>query len=230
MTPADVSIASLIYKSPTYGEFVTEGIRKHTPEGYEFFFVANDATDETIAWLNSKGHRYLDHRNPDPNEYYINRVYRAWNRCADYSTRPLLLLVNSDMYFSPGWLEALLEHIQEDRILVSTLIERLYVTRDFPGVRGNFGMPGRFAEAAWLHTAEMVKGIRPELYVGLREPYMPLMIHRKTFIEVGGYPEGNPRGISGDRVLFDALADRGVNHYICGKSVAYHIGEGEMRS
>ena len=50
-----VSIASLIYRSPYYADEVYKSILQHTPllerDDYEFFFVANDATEAVLSHL-----------------------------------------------------------------------------------------------------------------------------------------------------------------------------------
>ena len=62
---------------------------------------------------------------------------------------------------------------------------------------------------------------------------MPCVLHRETFLRVGGYPEGNAgegvKEVSGDKILFDKMAEAGFQHVTCFDSLVYHMQEGEMR-
>jgi hypothetical protein len=64
--------------------------------------------------------------------------------------------------------------------------------------------------------------------------FMPCVLHRSTFLAVGGYPEGNVPSadgqvVSGDALLFKKMQDAGFQHVTCFDSLVYHMQEGEMR-
>ena len=70
------------YKSINYANFVLDSFKKHTNfEGgnIDFLFIVNDPNEKLINYFDEKKIPYLLIRNNDPNEYYLNRVYRAWN-------------------------------------------------------------------------------------------------------------------------------------------------------
>ena len=246
-----ISIAALIFKSTKFADSTVESLLEFTPHLHDgrarFFFVANDATPRLIEHLNKKGYPYVCQNNKDRTEQellklgyagpsYIHRVYRGWNRAIMESEEQCVLL-NSDMQFSPGWLEGLTENWNPNIILTSTLVERdqpkfgpkdlpdranYFVERDFGSHPDNFDKNGFYAFSKNI----AMPGIRQGRH------YASIMLSRSKAIEAGLYPEGNlfaPWGIySGDVVFFNRLADIGVEHKESMSSIVYHYNEGEQ--
>jgi hypothetical protein len=235
MDVSDVTICSLIYKSSEYADFLLRGIKKWTPKGYSFYFIANDPTDELLRHMENNKIPFFLHRNKNPAEWYIPCVYRAWNYAVEKCETPIIVLLNSDMYPSPKWLEGLLKYLNEETVVTSTLIEPAHRAGlpVFQGMfKGNFGIsPKTFNEQAFLEEAERIR------WEGVRRnpgPYMPLAIYKDVFIKAGKFPEGNlggtglsNPGISGDKIFFDKLEIMGVKHLVSMESIVYHIKEGE---
>ena len=244
-----ISIASLIYKSKKYADWVHDSVHEFTPQlerdEAEFFFVANDPTEELLAHLQQKGYKHYVNRNPMQTEeelfkmgygapLHIHRVYRGYNKAIESAEGEIVVLVNSDNYFSPDWLENLLKYVSSKTIVCSKLVERMHPKYGiFPGAyHGEFGSrPDTFNKDAFLKFCEQVKitGLQ------LGGSYMPCAFYKRLAVQVGSYPEGNLAGASfnhvvstGDEVFFRKLSKAGVMHVTAMDSIVYHTKEGEL--
>jgi hypothetical protein len=239
----NVTVICLIYRSPQLADWVYESFCKFTP-GATFLFVANDPTPEVLSHLGQWGYPFIlniNERKSDDELFalgfgkpeYMARVYAGYNAGIMAAETEYVCLVNSDNYFSPGWLEGLCDHAGYGRIVTSTLVERSHPKHAvFPGaVHGEFGgTPEEFNEAGFLSLASDIRtdGITEGIV------YMPALVSRDVAIRVGLYPCGNLAGASfdevtryGDEALFDRLAAIGVEHVTSLSSVVYHLKEGE---
>jgi len=227
-----IIVVCLIYKSTKYLHFVESSFKKHTRDA-KLLFVANDATEEVLRYLSQNNIPHLTFRNPDPNEYYINRVYRAWNYGGFNAPGDILIFVNSDMAFSSNWCENLLKHLRKDRVIASRLIESGKLRSGKYGIEKDFGRTClEFKEQEFEAYTDKVRENKL-MKGGL---FMPYAIYKGTFVKSGGYPEGNRteangRITSGDHIFFyETLASQGVKHYTSFDSIVYHIQEGEKGS
>ena len=170
-----ISIVSLIYQSGKYADWVHDSIIEYTPMikngDAEFFFIANDPTDRLIEHLDKKGYKYFLNINPKYSEEelfrmgygkpeYINRVYKGWNRAILESQGEIVVLVNSDNYFSPDWLENLLKNLNKKRVVCSQLVERKHPKYGvFPGaIHGEFGnQPENFNKKGFMEFAKKIR-------------------------------------------------------------------------
>jgi hypothetical protein len=243
-----VSIVSLIYQSASLADWVCGSVRKFTPMlergDAEFFFVANDPHPGLLRHLRGKGYPYVvnvNRRYSDQELFelgyagpeHMSRVYRGYNEGVRRAQGDYVVLVNSDNYFSPDWLENLLKYSDRSRVISSTLVERHHPEFSvFPGaLHGEFGStPATFNEAGFLEFTSRVKK------TGLEEggAYMPSLFHRDVALEAGLYPPGNIAGSSpdhvvryGDEEFFDRLLALGVRHFTALDSISYHLKEGE---
>jgi len=243
-----VSIISLIYQSSSLADWVHASVHKFTPMiargEAEFFFVANDPTQALLDHLRNRGFPHVVNVNERlTNEElfalgygkpeYMSRVYRGYNVGVRRAKGDYVVLVNSDNYFSPDWLENLLKYSDRSRVISSTLVERLHPRFGvFPGaLHGEFGSSATtFDEEAFLAFVTRTK--RTGLELG--GAYMPSLFHRDVAIEAGLYPCGNVAGGSfeevaryGDEAFFDRLDSLGVKHFTALDSISYHLKEGE---
>lgn len=244
-----VSIVSLIYRSRKYADWVYESVHEFTPslkKGVaEFFFVANDATDDLLAHLEHKGYPHVVNSNPRRTEddlfklgygtpEYMHRVYRGYNKGITSAAGEVVVLVNSDNYFSPDWLENLLKYLSSRTIVCSKLVEPFNAKYGgvFPGAyRCEFGLnPDDFDKEAFLAFGEKVRATGLQL----RGAYMPCAFYKRSAVKVGLYPEGNIAGKSfshvvryGDEAFFQRLGRIGVKQVTAMDSIVYHTKEGE---
>jgi len=245
-----ISIAALIYRSAAFADALVKSLMEFTPHLHNgrarFFFVANDATPQLLAHLDRKGYAYVRQTNTTRTDdellkmgyagpEYIHRVYRGYNRAIQESNEQMVLL-NSDMQFSPGWLEGLEQFWNPNLVLTSTLVERWqakFGDKNAPGaanyfIERDFGdHPSRFDAAGFYAFSKFMA--KPELRQGRH--YASIMLSRTKALETGLYPEGNlfaPWGVySGDQAFFARLRANGVNHAESAASIVYHFNEGE---
>jgi hypothetical protein len=236
-----ISICSLIYRSTRYADAVWESAHEFTPALHDgrarFFFVANDATDQVLAHLGAKGYPHVVQTNERLTEHqldvrgfappeYIRRVYQGWNR-AILESEDVLVLVNSDCMFSPGWFEPLIAHLTPQRVVCSKLVERKH-ERHEPfelAIHGEFGSnPDNFDKVVFLEFCNLVRS--DALEAG--GAFMPCAMHKQAAVDAGYYPEGNPIGSCGDAKLFARMRMNGVVHVTARSSLVYHFKEGEM--
>jgi glycosyltransferase involved in cell wall biosynthesis len=221
---------------------VYEQVLKHTDlSDAEFYFVANDACEKVKEHLIKRDIPHYIHENtPEQREeWYINNVYRAWNTAARVAKGEYIVFINSDMAFSPGWLDCLTATINPEIFVCSRLVERGVLRSGTYGIEKNFGnVPEDYDEEGFLQFVESIR--RPVLaYGGL---YMPMLIKKDHIAQVGYYPEGNllqgsetvyaRKGepcVSGDVKFVERLANTGIKHVTNFNSIVYHFQEGEMR-
>jgi hypothetical protein len=130
------------------------------------------------------------------------------------------------MAFSPGWLEALERRLDGKTLPCSRLVEPGFIRPGRHAIEIDLGRdPRTFPFDSWKLMASDLADNRTEPG-GL---FMPCVLHRQAFLEVGGYPEGNVNGVSGDVILFNKMAAAGFKHVTCFDSLVYHMQEGEMR-
>ncbi|MDO8987610.1 MAG: glycosyl transferase family 2, partial [Coriobacteriia bacterium] len=184
-----------------------------------------------VEWSNTEVHR---------DEWYINNVYRAYNFGATQARGDFVVFLNTDMGFSPGWFEALWSGYDGASALASRLVESGKLKTGLYGIEKDFGVtPDGYREHEFVQFAEAIR--EPGVLDG--GLYMPLLIRREHFLEVGGYPEGNMQpgsdifapdlalpgeaSISGDKVLIQRLQSRGITHRTALDSIVYHFQMGE---
>ena len=244
-----VSIVCLIYCSNKYADWIFESVHRFTPMlatgEAEFFFIANDPTEELLKHVQERKYPFFLNRNETKTDEelfregygapeYISRVYRGFNEGIKKSQGSIVVLLNSDNCVSPDWLENLLKYLGSDTIVTSQLAERSHPKHGvFPGAyHCEFGNnPENFNEIKFLEFVERFK------VTGIIKggAYMPCAVYRENAIKVGLYPEGNIAGKSfndivdyGDEYFFQKLCDVGISHVTGLDSIVYHFKEGEM--
>ncbi|HPT86978.1 MAG TPA: glycosyltransferase family A protein [Bacillota bacterium] len=237
------SIICLIYQSVPWLKFVHEQVAKYTDlNRHEFFFMANDATLEVRNFLQQSGipHFWTEYPEEKRKEWFINNVYRGYNLAATKAKEDYLVFINSDMAFSPQWLDNLIKYYTGSECITSRLVESGRLPSGQYGIGRYFGdQPYNFMEAQFLEYAQSIRETRAEPG-GL---YMPLFVRKKDFLDVGGYPEGNIKPDSdifnpqyakkgepclpGDFILMMKLAMKGIRHLTAFDSIVYHFQRGE---
>ena len=241
-----ISIACLIYKSTKWLQFVYDQVIKHTNmNDNEFYFIANDACPEVLEYLKNNNIPHYIHNNTEnqKKEWYINNVYRAYNTAGRMSKGDYIVFINSDMAFNTGWLDILINNIDDTKVISSRLVERGILRSGKYGIERNFGnIPSDYDEKSFIEYIDTIKEEKI-MEGGL---YMPILVKREHFESVGGYPEGNiiygsdiynpeyaipgQKLISGDAIFITKLKNKlGVNHWTSFSSIVYHFQEGEKR-
>lgn len=244
-----ISIVCLIYQSPHYAEFVYESVKEFTPElktgEARFYFIANDPTDEVVRFLEQKAYPYFVKINPhySDNERfsmgyacheYNGRVYMGYNYGIEISDDPIICWVNSDNYFSPGWLANLKKRLTKKTIVSPRLIQPTWfknpINEKYCEIM-NFGTGLRnFNKAGFLEAVERIS--TDTISEGCA--FFPAMCYRENVVKAGYFPEGNLHGgdyniikETGDTHFYRALSDMGVKHIQADDSIVYHFNEGE---
>lgn len=241
-----VTIFSLIYKDIGWLSFMYRQFLKYTPvNDVEFYFVANDASSEVLNYLKNNfiPHYSFCNSKKNKSEHYINNVYRAYNYGVSKAKGDFVVMLNSDMTFSDGWLSGLTDQYRDGLCISSRLIEQGKLKTGTHGIEKNFGDSWQsYDEEEFIAYANEIKN--SDLIDG--GLYMPILVKKKDFEDVGGYPEGNvlngsdifnpvialpeQQVISGDAVFIAKLETIGVRHVTSFASVVYHFQEGEKRS
>jgi hypothetical protein len=236
-----IEVISLIYKSVNYANFIIDQLTRYAVDfddwKVSFRLVANDPTTALERHLVQSRVNHTIFRNQNPEEYRMNRIYKAYNEAGFTSKAEYVCFVNSDMAFSPNWLKNLVKHCASSRILTSRLVEAGKMPSGLHGISNYFGnTPQSYNEQAFLNFASQIAAdeIHPN---GL---YMPVLISTSLFRQSHGYPPGNiyvdgagtcQGGVikSGDAYYFEDVlkANFGVSHFTVFDSVVYHFQEGE---
>jgi hypothetical protein len=248
-----ITVVCLIFKSISWLEFAYgEALRlqREFKRGeVNILFVANDASQEVLDFLSEN---HIPHtkgqgkRNPE--EWYINSVYRSYNEGVSASKTPWVYLINSDMAFAPGALGRAFAHRSETSLVATRLVERGILISGTHGIERDFGSsPSAFRKKDFIEFAAKIQSPSKEPG-GL---FMPLLVNRNSFLNRGGFPEGNLKPEStegyvlggspqfaqqgevstpGDRAFFQRLEKAGFSHITVFDSLAYHFQEGELRS
>jgi hypothetical protein len=246
-----VTLISLIYEGVdwlefAYGELLN--LQQELQDGIaEILFCANDPSEEVVNFLQSNSIPHIIFRNENPKEHYLSRVYRAYNHAVTVASGEYCLLVNSDMAYSQGFLTRMLDQRSAKALVVGQLVESGTLKPGPQAIEKNFGRNlCEFDRERFIKFASRIKG--PETKLG--GLFMPLMVKRETFLNLGAFPEGNlvpnsladylqgadpiiarpgQQCISGDAALFKKAENGGIKHLTITHAVAYHFQEGEKR-
>jgi len=232
-----ITVATLIYKSPAYLDFVMESLLEHHSENHDvqYLIVCNDATKEVLIaasrWSSYLSHNYdpkikiVVHKNANPDDWWIQNVYNAWNRCLLECETEAICFVNSDMAFTDGWLDALakydlLTYIPTSRLVESGRMPSLpgLISKDFGQTLVTFKKK-EFEEFARVQ-------ITPHAW-GNKGAYMPSLFNTQRLRDAGGWQK-NKGNWPGDKITYAILAKKfGMQHLMVGDSIAYHFQRGE---
>lgn len=238
-----VVIVGMIYKSPSFLHFMLEGLKRTAVSTkameVEHLVIANDASQKILDLLKEIDVKHLIYNDPKPSDYYLNRVYRAWNFGGFNADGDVIIFFNSDMWGSAGWLENLVAELSEDTIPCSRLVESGKMPSGDHGISQNFGRTAKeFEKERFEDFAKALK------YTGNEtEPsglYMPCAFYKKDFVASGGYPEGNiyTGGVGANNSQFLESGDHYYfyknpvmskkRHITVMDSIVYHMQEGEL--
>lgn len=248
-----VTLVSLIFGSTSwlsfqYGELLR--LARDLPRGQaQILFVANDATPEVLSFLVENGIPHIAiSTKVNEDEWFINSVYRAYNQAVVKSETEYVLLVNSDMAYAPGTLSNLLKNANEKTLLAGRLVELGIMPTGLYGIEKDFGnSPTNYRSRDFHKYARKIQ----EQRLASGGLFMPLLVNRKTFLSLGGFPEGNIKAeslnkyldsgigeiakkgeklIPGDAAFMQRAKLFGIDHLTDFSSITYHFQAGEMRN
>jgi len=228
-----------------YGELLALS-KEFSPGQIEILFVTNDATDSVIRFLDDNHIPYVKAPGrASKDEWYINSVYRAYNYGVNMASGDYVFLTNSDMSYTKGFLMSLFMHAGSDKYVVGKLVESGRLKPAEHAVEKNFGkILRRFKREKFNKFAESISE-KGEIPGGL---YMPSIVRKDVFQNLGGFPEGNiapssldaylggkpPRyALLGEKVLpgdfafMQKASLAGISHVTAQDAIAYHFQEGE---
>ena len=245
-----ISLICLIYSGIDWLEFQYGELlklqRELGPDEVEILFVANDAS---VPVLNFLKHNNIPHvvapGRKNSEEWYINSVYRAYNFGALSARGRYLLFVNSDMAYAPGFLHAMASAAGPKIYLVSKLVESGRLKPAEIAIKRNFGKSLKtFRRKSFYRFAQRNLSDSTE-NGGL---FMPCLVSRDEFLDLGGYPEGNilkesytsylKSGeyrlarpgedlITGDKSFVDRFIAKNGEQLTTNNAMVYHFQEGE---
>jgi hypothetical protein len=244
-----ISIVCLIYQSVEYASFIYNNLLKYTPELHsgeaEFYFVANDASEEVLNYLqkNNLPHHINNNIFYTKEELfkmgfafpeYINRVYSGYNFGIRISKNPIVVLINSDNAFSYGWLGGMKNKLTNSTVVSATLVQPhiFFNPKNMSAcVVFDCGSSlGTFDEEKFIRKATEIK--KDSTSVG--NAFMPLMLYKWQAEAVGYYPEGNLHNgnydsirVTGDHGFINNLERINIQHVTSNYSIVYHFQEGE---
>lgn len=223
---AEVTLIVLVYRSLRWLGWCMAGVDSTEQKTrYRWCVVSNDGTPE----VRNDPRVTVDWRNDDPGEYYLNRVYRAWGEGVLNSPTQWCILMNNDMACSDYAIDQLVwaKRTQSRCLPCGLLVENGRIPSGMPEYVKDLGTtPETFRADEFSKHADI---IRRTYEVEPGRLYQPVLFDRQEYFDLGGYPNGNVGGISGDKILFDRYVAAGFNWITCLGSVWAHCQEGEMR-
>ena len=101
---SEVSVAMLTYRDLRWARWALEGLNAAKNDtSWRPWLVGCDPEPQ----VRNSGALHVIHESKNPAEFYINRVYRAWNAAVQSARTQWVALINSDMYVSDWWLDEL---------------------------------------------------------------------------------------------------------------------------
>ena len=201
-----ITIVSLIYQSCEYAKSLYSNLLKFTPElengEAEFYFIANDATDDVLNFLKDNNYPHYINNNKHYTEdelfkmgfaypEYINRVYAGYNYGIKISTNPIIVLLNSDVFFSTDWLKNLKSKLTYNNVVSPFMIQpspfRNPINNHMCLIYDCGSTLSTFDENKFLNKVDELK--KDIISVGIC--FMPMMIYKSNIEKIGYYPEGN---------------------------------------
>ena len=198
-------------------------IRQHTKTDYEILVHINQATPDTIEYLQANVD-FVTHSSSNLG------IASPTNRLAALAQGEYVMYSNDDIYVAPGWDTALLDKVDESihyQYLTAPLFEPLYnnICMNSPM---NFGSsPEDFEERRFLDTWFESRRIKEDII----SPWGPVFITKALWDEIKGFDEQYFPGFGTDpdivaKIYFKALkegssyefrgvADCGMYHFQC---------------
>ena len=199
-----------------YLRLCVRSIRQNSAHPHQIIVHVNDGNDGSRGWVMSE---QLDATFSETNV----GICWAVNEAAQLADHDLIVYMNDDMYFLPGWDTALLARaalMPRDRFMLSgTMVEPRASGNPCVVVADHGDTVASFREATLLAAAP---GLKRSDWYGATWP--PTLVHRKWWFMCGGYSTELSPGMSSDNDFSMKLWEAGCRHFIgVGDSLVYHF-------
>jgi hypothetical protein len=154
-------------------------------------------------------------------------VYDAFNSGVYAATSDKVILLNDDMYVSPGWDELYIKYHEPNLILTGFLVEPGFVPVASENICENFGMdPDSFDEDGFVSFAKQFSE-NDEITYDAKGWFMPIMFNKNTFIP---YPNEIKYPYPNDITLIKEILPANNFKFAQVNSIVYHLQNFSNRS
>lgn len=150
--------------------------------------------------------------------------YGSWNRGATHATSPWLVFATDDQYFAPHWDTQLAAAWQPKRLVAGRLVEPGIIPVWRTNFQQDFGVtPASFDKAAFIKwcAKRQDKGFVEDGF------FIPLLISRQDFEDLGRYPTagqfGTSSATSNDIRFVEHAQEQGYQFGTAAGSYSYHF-------
>lgn len=212
-----ISILIPTWNNLPYLKLCVESLQAHSQFDNEIIIHVNEGTDGTLDWVQQKNLKFsFAEKNTG--------VCSSLNRAFELATKSLICYFNDDFYALPQWDQELFlfsNNLSKNVLLSSVMIEPLgdnpcCLISNYGTTHADFEEHRLLADCEWLKTQK-------SNFVG--NTYLPNIIHRDLWKQIGGYSEEFDPGFGSDPDFIKKLHDVGVRDFIgVGRSMVYHFG------
>lgn len=206
-----------VYNGLTYVKDCIVSLLEFTPANCYHLYIIDDCSDTvTNRWLVEQAFKHSQislHRNSG-NVGFV----KSCNLGISLGSAPYILLLNSDVVVTPGWLERLLECAESDPLIASVNPLTNYASQiNLPLAPGAnfFGMDEVLREHSPRDFPDVVTGVG-----------FCLLLRRSALEEVGFLDEVYGRGYCEDSDLCMRLTTRAYRTVVADHVYVYHKGRG----
>jgi GT2 family glycosyltransferase len=188
-SPILISIIIFTHNNLDQTEKCLNSIRNHTPEPHEIILVNNASTDRTVKWLNGQVRENKNYHLIESSDQICSS--KAFNLGIRASQGEFILLLDSQVIVSQGWLSGMLKHMNSADDIglvgpVSNLASVLQLIENVPYNNDLDHMQG-FALDIANNNADKVKDV-------IQLDDFCMLIRRSAFDFIGGFDGGDDCG------------------------------------
>ena len=210
-----------------YLKWSYNSIRKNLGYRHEICWADDFSDDGTWEWMNEiaeKDPNVKIYRNEGPNRLGHTILYDTLVN--DYATNDIVMIWHSDMYACPGMDEAVLKHLEPDKVVSATRIEPPLHPDGPEKILLDFGIePEEFKEEellSWLRTwpEHHNSKIKQETTEGI---FAPWAIYKKDFQEINGHDPLYAPQSKEDSDIFNRFVLNGYELIQTWEGFVYHM-------
>lgn len=153
--------------------------------------------------------------------------YGSWNRGAELARHDFVCFINDDQYFAPDWDINIARHATSSNVLSSQLVEPGFVRPYHTILCQNFGFfAEEFDEKGFLEFVKKTEEDR----LAWDGYYIPTVMHKHLFNELGRWPEIKPFPYPNDKFFRKAMWKRGLEYQRVMNSFSYHFQNSSQKN